>query len=105
MSRNATLRPAPPRAHCACRYPSNYGTAGCRAYDSTLEANGCADGSGPPARQPLRRTLRSRAFRRLTRPRCSRAQADAPAWCGDEWCYVDKNNCEVAGGAVSPLRL
>ena len=44
-------------------YPANYGMAGCQAYDATSPAQGCADASGNPL-------------------------ATAPAWCGDQWCYV-----------------
>ena len=58
------------------KYPANYGTAGCQAYDATSPAQGCADASGNPL-------------------------ATAPAWCADQWCYVSETNCETATGATA----
>ena len=33
--------------------------------------------------------------------RRSTFQTHRPAWCEDKWCYVDGDNCEIAGGAIT----
>lgn len=50
-------------------YPQNYGLGQCQPWDETLP------------------------------PFCARADGgtrfDAPSWCTDAWCYVDKTNCQL----------
>lgn len=55
-------------------YPKSYGLAECSTHDTGLPPD-CADSNG----------------KRLLH---------APEWCDDQWCYVDRNNCE---GIDSPL--
>mmetsp|Transcript_34583 Transcript_34583/g.64529 ORF Transcript_34583/g.64529 Transcript_34583/m.64529 type:complete len:847 (+) Transcript_34583:126-2666(+) len=53
-------------------YPNDYGTGGCRAYDTDPNALQpfCGNSTGHPL-------------------------DDAPAWCFDAFCYVDPNNCDT----------
>ena len=51
-------------------YPPNYGFAQCFEHDSQL-APFCADENGGEL-------------------------AGAPSWCYQQFCYVDKNNCDAA---------
>lgn len=55
-------------------YPRSYGLAKCGTHDAGLPPD-CADSNG----------------KRLLH---------APEWCDDQWCYVDRNNCEAV---ESPL--
>ena len=56
--------------HIRLRYPPDYGFAKCFEHDSQL-APFCADEDGGEL-------------------------AGAPSWCYQQFCYVDKNNCDVA---------
>ena len=62
----------PPVGETNFCYPVDYGSGACESWDKTLQPF-CADSSG--ALLP-----------------------NAPAWCGDSFCYVDKNNCDQIVG-------
>jgi len=50
-------------------YPPDYGLGRCDAWDEALRPY-CAGAGGRP-------------------------RFDAPSWCTDRWCYVDKGNCQL----------
>jgi len=55
-------------------YPPGYGMTACAPHDQVLPPS-CANADGS-------------------------VMADAPSWCGSNWCFVDPNNCEGVAEAV-----
>ena len=62
-------------------YPATYGIGACAAHSA---------GDGTPASGSASCIDSTGA-----------AHGSRPAWCADAWCYVDQNNCEIAGGAIA----
>eukprot|EP01043_Picozoa_sp_COSAG02_P039069 COSAG02_NODE_3058_length_7451_cov_47.724701_9_plen_290_part_00 len=93
-------------------YPITYGLDGCQAYSATSSPS-CVDLDTGVELVPLPPSLVFVCFDaaahlilvfELADHSCLRRsafQTRRPAWCEDKWCYVDGDNCEVAGGAIT----
>eukprot|EP00929_Paragymnodinium_shiwhaense_P027102 TRINITY_DN15987_c0_g1_i5.p1 TRINITY_DN15987_c0_g1~~TRINITY_DN15987_c0_g1_i5.p1 ORF type:complete len:633 (-),score=127.58 TRINITY_DN15987_c0_g1_i5:265-2163(-) len=65
---SACINPATDDGATYC-YPVDFGGLGCKSYEDTLPPT-CAVSSG------------------------GAAVANRPGWCADQWCFVDKDNCD-----------